>query len=264
MKTPFPIFLSLASLLLAGCPAQKDDAATAGAAPLRVGMEAAYPPFESVNKAGEFEGFDVDLARAIGESLERPVEFKNMAFDSLPPELEAGRIDLICSGMSYTDERAKKYDFSKPYARSVMSVLVGLARAKDVTKLPQLDDENVHIAVQRGTTGETKAKEAFPKAKLMLYETEADAAREVASGRLHAFVYDCQSVEKFAKQYPDTTRVLAEDLGTEEYCIVFAKGSPLREKVNAYLDVALKPGGKLEDLRKKWGLTSEKLRPGTK
>jgi polar amino acid transport system substrate-binding protein len=166
--------------------------------------------------------------------------------------------------MSYTDERAKSYDFTKPYAQSPMSVLVNTTLAKDVTKLSQLDDPKIKVAVQRGTTGETKARAAFPKATFMLYDTEADAAREVSTGRLHAFVYDFLSVEKFAKQSPDTTRVLDEDLGSERYCIAAKKGSPLTSKIDAFLAVATKPGGKVDELMKKWGLTPEKWRTSTK
>lgn len=256
MNTWIALGLSLASLGLAGCGQ--------GSGGLRVGIEAAYPPFETVNAQNEFEGFDIDLARAVGESLGRPVEFHNAAFDSLPKELDADRIDMICSGMSYTDERAKSYDFTKPYAQSPMSVLVSVARAKDVVKVAQLDDAKVEIAVQRGTTGETKARTAFPKAAIKLFDNEVDAAREVATGRLHAFVYDFMSVEKFAKQYPDTTRVLDESLGAEQYCIAVKKGSPLRAKIDAFLDGAMKPGGKLDELMKKWGLSPEKLRPSAK
>lgn len=235
-----------------------------GASALRVGIEAKYPPFETVNAKGEFEGFDIDMIRALGQSLGRSVEFKDMAWDSLIPELQAGRIDLVCSGMSYTEERAKVVDFSQAYAQSPMSVLVGLGRAKDVTTLAQLNDANVHIAVQRGTTGETKARAALPNATFMLYDTEADAAREVATGRLHAFVYDYLSVDKFAKQYPDTTRVLDESLGSEQYCMVMPKGSPLRPQVDAFLAEAGKPGGKLDELMKKWLPSPEKLRAAPK
>jgi ABC-type amino acid transport substrate-binding protein len=232
--------------------------------PLRVGIEAKYPPFESTTASGDFEGFDIDLVRALGASLDRTVEFKDMAWDSLIPELQAGRIDLVCSGMSYTDERAQVVDFSEPYAQAPMSVLVSVTRAPEVTKLEQLNGETIHIAAQRGTTGEKKAKAAFPKALIMAYDTESDAGREVAAGRVHAFVYDYLSVEKIAKQYPGQVRILDEGLGAEQYCMVMAKGSPLRPRVDAFLDAAKKPDGTLDTLMKKWLPSPEKLRAGPK
>jgi polar amino acid transport system substrate-binding protein len=256
MRTRITSALAGLALALSAC-GQGSDA-------LKVGIEAKYPPFETTKPGGGYEGFDIDLVEALGRHLGRPVEFKDMAWDSLIPELQAGRIDLICSGMSYTDERAKTVDFSKPYAQAPMSVLVNTTRAKDVTKLEQLDTETTHIAVQRGTTGEKKAKETFPKALFKSYEDENGAAMEVATGRAHAFVYDYLSVLKYAKQYPDTTRILDESLGSESYCMVLAKGSPLLPKVNAFLDEALKPGGAIDQGVAKWLPGADKLRPSAK
>jgi ABC-type amino acid transport substrate-binding protein len=262
MKTLSSLLIVLFSLAACG----KEPSAGSGSTtePLRVGVEAKYPPFESTKADGTFEGFDIDLARALADSLGRPAEFHNMDWDSLIPELQAGRVDLICSGMSYTDERAKVVDFSKPYAQSPMSVLVSTTRAKDVTKVSQLNEPTMHVAVQRGTTGETKARAAFPKATFMLYGDETAAATEVATGRVHAFVYDYLSVDKYAKQYPKETRVLDESIGSEKYCMVVAKGSPLLPKIDAFLDAAVKPGGKLDELIQKWIPGAEKLRPDAK
>ncbi len=246
---------------LALCLALCACARPAGA-PLRVGIEAKYAPFESITPAGEFEGFDVDLAREIGKSLGRPVEFRDMGFDSLIPELQAGRIDMICSGMSYTAERAEVVDFTRPYAQSPMSVLVNVERTAGLTKASELDDPRRVIAVQRGTTGEKKARAAFPTAQFRDFDVEVDAGTEVGTGRADAFVYDYLSVAKYAKQYPAATRVLPESLGTEDYCIAVAKGSELRARVDAALDAMKAPGGALSRLMDKWlPGAAEKLKP---
>lgn len=240
--------LALATLVLPGC-------SKPGSGALRVGIEAKYPPFESVNAEGTFEGFDIDLARELGRSLGREVEFHDMDWDSLIPSLQADRIDVVCSGMSWTEERTKLVDFTKPYAQSPMSVLVNVELAKDVTRAAQLDGPGVTIAVQRGTTGEKKAKAAFPrvpKENFKEFGTENEAATEVGTGRCHAFVYDFLSVEKYAQQYAKTTRVLPDSLGTEDYCMAVKLGSPLRARIDAFLDGAKQPGGPLARLMDKW------------
>jgi ABC-type amino acid transport substrate-binding protein len=247
--------LLLAAAALAAASCGRTDA------PLRVGMEAKYEPFEFLTPDHEFQGFDVDLAKEIARSLGRPVEFHDMEWDSLIPELQAGRIDLICSGMSYTADRAEIVDFTKPYAQSPMSVLVNVEAAKNVTKASDLDAPGVRFAVQRGTTGEKKARAAFPKAEFTVYDTENEAATEVGTGRAVAFVYDYLSVDKHAKRFPGKTRILDESLGAEDYCIAVKKGSPLRAEVDAALETAKKPGGALESLMKKWlPGAAEKLR----
>lgn len=245
------LLLGLAGALLA-CGGDGSGGAGGGPEPLRVGVEAKYPPFESVDEKGEFVGFDIDLARALGASLGRPVRFVDMGWDSLIPELEAGRIDLICSGLSWTAERAERIDFTKPYAQSPMSVLVNAKRAAAVTRLAQLDDPGIEIAVQRGTTGEKKAKAAFAKARFREYEDENSAATEVGTGRADAFVYDYLSVAKHHARYPETTRVLEESLGAEDYCIAVRKGSPLRAEIDRFLDEAKRPGGTIDGLMDRW------------
>jgi polar amino acid transport system substrate-binding protein len=154
--------------------------------------------------------------------------------------------------MSWTEERTKLVDFSEPYAQSPMSVLVHTELAKDVTTPSQLDDASVRVAVQRGTTGATKAKAAFPKSQFVEFGTENEAAATVGTGRNHAFVYDFLSVAKYAKQYPQTTRVLDESLGGEKYCMAVKKGSPLVAEIDRFLAEAKKDGGTIERLMDRW------------
>ncbi len=245
MRLGYVLLLVLAAMVPAAC--SKGDSGA-----LRVGIEAKYPPFESLNADGAFEGFDIDLARELGTSLGRTVEFQDMDWDSLIPSLQADRIDVICSGMSWTEERTRLVDFTKPYAQAPMKVLVNIDLAKDVTVASQLDDPSVTFAVQRGTTGATKAKAAFLKAQFKEFGTENEAATEVGTARCHAFVYDVMSVEKYAKQYPKTTRVLPGSLGTEDYCMAVKLGSPLRAQIDEFVAEARKPGGAVPRLMEQW------------
>lgn len=255
MRLLLVLGIALASLVAGAC--SKGDSHA-----LRVGIEAKYPPFESLNAAGEFEGFDIELARELGRHLGRPVEFHDMDWDSLIPSVQADRIDLICSGMSWTEERTKLIDFTKPYAQSPMSVLVNTQMTQSLKSAADLNDAAITIAVQRGTTGATKAKATFGRATFKEFGTENEAATEVGTGRCHAFVYDYLSVAKYAKQYERTTRVLPDSLGTEDYCMAVKLGSPLRGEVDAFVAEAKKPGGAIPRLMDEWlpGAT-EKMTP---
>jgi polar amino acid transport system substrate-binding protein len=175
-----------------------------------------------------------------------------MQFDTLIPELQAGRIDLVCSGMSHLPERAKVVDFSRPYVRITMSVLVSREKAAGVARIADLDAPGTVVAVQRGTSGEAKARAAFPRAEIRPYDNQVDASKEVAAGRAHAFVYDMVSVRKLAEAEPAKLRVLDGDLGAEVYCMAFAKGSPLRAAADTFLEDAARPGGRIDALLAKW------------
>lgn len=241
-------------LLLVGlvCCGESASSDAAGDAPLRVGTEAAYPPFETVADDGTLVGLDIDLMHLIGEELGRAVEFDDAAFDALIPNLQAGRIEAICSGMSRTEERDQVIDFSIPYARVPMGVLVSTERFPADGTAADLDDNAILIAVQRGTSGSKKAAEAFPSATRRDYDREVDAASEVAAGRADAFVYDMVSVVKLHALHPDTTRILDADLGEELYAIGLAEGSALKADIDAFLRAERRPGGNVDALLEQW------------
>jgi len=220
--------------------------------PLRVGMEIAYKPFEFVDETGKPAGFDVDLVTAVAAHLGRPVECVNLGFDTLINELTSGRIDVICSGMSYTEERAKTVDFTRSYAGSPMWMLACAAKVKEGTQLDAFDKPDVQIAVQRGTTGEQKARARFPHAEFLVFNTQGEAGDTVATGRAHLFVYDKVTIETLHDQHKDTTRILPGDLGQESYCMAVAKGSPLKAQIDEFLAAETKPGRKVDEFLKKW------------
>ena len=83
---------------------------------LKIGTEGGYPPWSMVDASGNVTGFDADMGAALCKELEADCNFVVQAFDSLIPSLSANRFDLIISGMSYTPERAKRINFSVPYA----------------------------------------------------------------------------------------------------------------------------------------------------
>lgn len=69
-------------------------------------MELAYPPFETTDENGDPAGISVEMAYALGEYLDRPVRIENMAWSGLIPALTTGKIDIILSSMTITEERA--------------------------------------------------------------------------------------------------------------------------------------------------------------
>ncbi len=92
--------------------------------PLRVGVSATREPFSFVDANGRVTGHDGDLARLIAQRLNRPIEFQDMKFLALLPALQAGKIDLIVTGMSATDQRRKFVDFTQPYYANSQVMMV--------------------------------------------------------------------------------------------------------------------------------------------
>ncbi len=110
-------------ILLAGCAWMITACAPKPAPPLVIGMELNYPPFEMTDASGTPTGVGVDMAHALCDYLHRPIDIQNMPFEGLIPALKTGRIDLIISSMTATDERRKSIDFSDPYLNTGLAIL---------------------------------------------------------------------------------------------------------------------------------------------
>ena len=72
---------------------------------IRIGSDATYPPFESIDASGKFVGFDIDIMNAICDELKVKCEYINQDFDGIIPALVAGKFDVIDSSISITEER---------------------------------------------------------------------------------------------------------------------------------------------------------------
>lgn len=93
-------------------------------ASLRIGVTGAQEPFSFIDSTGQVNGHDVELSRFIGARLHRPVQFVTMKFMALIPALKAGKIDLILSNMTETEERSKSVDFTHAYLTDAQMMIV--------------------------------------------------------------------------------------------------------------------------------------------
>lgn len=219
------------------------------AEPLKVGMDMSYPPFEIRDEQGQPSGVGVDLARMIGEKLGRAVEFQNMPFDGLIPSLRTGRVNLLLSSMTATEERAVSVDFSDPYLKTGLCLLVGAKT--DIQSAADLNRADRKIAVVRGTTGHVWATANLKEAKVLVLAKEGACALEVAQGKADAFIYDQMSTLRNWQHNPETTRAILKPFKEESWAIAFKKGDPLRAQVNTAL-ADLRKEGAFDKLAEKW------------
>jgi polar amino acid transport system substrate-binding protein len=94
---------------------------------LVVGAYPTNPPWEAKNERGEFEGFEIDLVRAIGKKLGREVEIQDLGFQALFAATSSGRIDMAVSSITITPERLKSMAFTQGYYDSDMALAAGPA-----------------------------------------------------------------------------------------------------------------------------------------
>ena len=159
MKGTGIVFVTLVFLLLvaAGCvSAPKGPApqpATITPQEVRpyyiIGVDGDFPPFTSKDAGGNFSGLDVDAARWIAEREGFQVQFVAVPWDNVVPALEAGTIDIIWSGLTITEERQAKVNFSVPYYTVNKSVAI---RAGSPVTMQDLYNGRLRIGTQAGST----------------------------------------------------------------------------------------------------------------
>lgn len=129
---------------------------------LRVGMECNYAPYnwsqaDNSNDAIAIanvdnmftNGYDVQVAKKIADSMGKKLEIYSYEWDSLIPGVQSGKLDMIIAGMSPTAERREKIDFSDNYYTSNLVVITKKGNLSDVKTIADLKDKK--IAAQSGT-----------------------------------------------------------------------------------------------------------------
>ena len=201
---------------------------------LIVGMELAYPPFEMTDTDGNPSGVSVDLAKALGEYLHRKVVIENIRFDGLIPELKVGKIDLIISSMTATPERAQAIDFSDPYLKTGLCLLV--RSDSGIQSIQDADRSGQTIVVKKGTTGNLYAGQQIKNAQVVILEKESACVLEVIQGKADAFIYDQMSTYQNWQKNQASTRAILAPFQEESWAIGIRKGNDeLKAQVNKFL-----------------------------
>jgi polar amino acid transport system substrate-binding protein len=209
---------------------------------LVIGMELAFPPFEMLDSSGQPAGVSVDMAHAMGQYLNRPVRIENIPFDGLIPSLKTGKIDVIISSMTVTEDRKKSIDFTDPYLKMGLAILA--AKNSDIQSIDDVDKPGRNVVVKKGTTGNIYALQHFKNAKLLVLNDQSACAIEVSQGKADCFIYDQISVFENWKKYEATTRAILQPFTQEDWAMGIKKGNDaLRTQINGFLKQFKESGG---------------------
>tara|TARA_B000000557_G_scaffold207619_1_gene173330 strand:+ start:176 stop:973 length:798 start_codon:yes stop_codon:yes gene_type:complete len=235
---PTGLTIGIAAILqlLFGCSKERDNNL------LVVGMELSYPPFEMTDEQNQPTGISVEMAEALSRELGKELRIENIPFAGLIPSLRTGKIDLIISSMTRTEERAQSIDFSNSYLDTGLCILVPNTSSSE--SIGDIDVPGTTVAVKQGTTSHIYANQHLKDAEILLFEDEAAAALEVAQGKIDAFIYDQISIYLNWRKHSETTRALLGPFNQESWAIGVKKGNTaLLEDVNAFLNKFDSSGG---------------------
>lgn len=259
MKKKFMLLLAamMTMLVLAACGSSDDDSKDSSSGDssdkkvLKVGMEAAYAPFNWSQKddsnggvpiAGSKEyaaGYDVEIAKRIAEGLGMELEIVKTDWDGLIPSLQSGAIDLVIAGMSPTPERLEQIDFTENYYTSDFVIVVKkdgkYAKAKSIN-----DFAGAKVTAQQGTT-HYKVIDQMKGAKKEVAANDFGQMRlQLTTGVIDAYI--SERPEGISAEYAikDLTYIVPEDgFKADESDTAIAvglkKGSDLKDKINEQL-----------------------------
>ncbi len=238
---------------------------------LRVGLDASFPPFESLDAAGNVVGFDADLARIIAAELGAEPVFVNVGFDGLYDALWADRVDVIISGVPYDPRRTQDVNYSQPYFNAGQVLVVraddtaftqnGAGSPMPVESIPNRSAgipmpalSGRVIAVEWGSLADMEARrlnETTEGIQTLPQPTAQDALSALVTGQADAAIADAVSVYQFIGERGEEVRI-AEVLTDEPYVIATrVKSRRLAQAIDDAL-ANLRASGALDELMDTW------------
>jgi glutamine transport system substrate-binding protein len=235
--------------LFAGC--SKPPVTVAPPPPLRVGVWD-YPPLVYRTSEG-YLGAEAEMARLLGRSLGRPIQFVGRRFDDLIPSLLAGEIDIIMAGMTITDERKVRISFSDYYLKSGLAMAIRADRERELNSLKNVVANAGTVGVVGGTIAEAYVRRNFPSnIRVLLLGKPSDAPFELKNRRIDVYVDDAPSIAWVVSSNASEIHGLFEPLTADYYGWGMRKGDyELLGQANAVL-AQWKKDGNLQRVLRRW------------
>ena len=227
------------AVLCCGC-GSKSMTATEGK--LIMATNAEFPPYE-YKEGDTIIGIDAEVAKLIADKLDLELEIADVDFDSIIPGVQSGKYDMGMAGMTVTDERKEKVNFSDSYATGVQVVIV-----KEDSNIKSIDDlEGKKIGAQQGTTGYIYASDSvenggYGEENVIGYQNGALAVEALKRGKVNCVIIDNEPAKAYVAAN-EGLKILDTEYVTEDYAICFAKeNTELQEKVNTALKELIEDG----------------------
>jgi ABC-type amino acid transport substrate-binding protein len=206
---------------------------------LTIGTEGAYPPFNYFDKSGKLTGFDVDIAKALCDEMQADCTFVTVPWVDIIPSLEARKFDIIVCSMAYTEERAKRLEYSAPYYRS-HSVFIGDPDKFDKSSAVAL--VGARIAASEQTIQSEFLAKFYTKSTLTFTPDQPTAQKLLIDGKVDLLLGDAIELLQFMES-PEGSRfgyvgdpVTGEFLQSTAHITARKGDTEIIAKVNAALE----------------------------
>lgn len=223
-----------------------------------VGTSADYPPYESVDEAGEFVGFDMDLIREVGARMGLEVQISDMAFDALIAALQENKVDAVIAAMQYSPERDEQVDFSIPYHYQKDAFLVN--QDAGIVMSSPMDAAGYSIGVQTGTLQEQWALDnlvaqgLLSEDQLFRYERVDQGALDVSAGRIDMLFINADPAKELAEKMGLELALVTSDTVVGGQSVAVPEGETGFKAELDRIITELQNEGVVEQLQVKWNI----------
>lgn len=227
---------------------------------LVVGTSGDSPPYAS-RSSGSLTGLEIDLADALGKTLERPIKLVDLPWDELFDALNEGQVDVVMAGVTVTSERENRFAFAEPYLRASMAAVV---RRGDLKKLGSRDavcSSPVDVGVIGGTTGESYVRTRCPAVITRVHRTVSDALFELRTRRIDAVVHDGPVLAWLLSQEAGELELVPTRIADQRLAWMMRRDDvQLRDAASAAL-ARMRSDGSLDRILRRWVPKIERLQP---
>lgn len=220
---------------------------------LVVGTMGKMPPLNMTTKDGDLIGMEVDLAKAIAAAMDVKTRFETMAFSELLPALQAGKVDMILSGMTITPERNLKVAFVGPYFQSGKAFLTKIKTIAEADEAADVNNSNTKLVALKGSTSQAFAEKYIPRATLFTAADYDEAVDMVLNDKVHAMIADYPICVVSVFRYPEAGLLgVVAPITYEPIGIAVPAGDPLLVNWLENFLSTLEGSGWFELLQKRW------------
>jgi cyclohexadienyl dehydratase len=193
---------------------------------VRVGTTGDYAPYSFRDlDSGGFKGFDIDVAHRLAADLGVRLELVQATWPTLMAGLQAGKYDIVASGVTITADRAEAAGFSTPYLHPRFVPIIRRRDAARFKTLADIDRKGVRVALQQGTAAEEAGRQVFTHATLDPVLDPVVDYTEVLAGHADAtFTDNLYFAATLGDQYPELMMIEGPDDASSEIGLMTVKG----------------------------------------
>jgi len=220
---------------------------------LTVGLMGTYPPYNFLNSAHDVDGFDADIAKEVARRVGLQVLFVPTEWSGMIEGLLKGKFDVVISQMTITDDRKKVMDFSQPYMKNPVNVIV---RSDNTTINGLADLKGKRVGVGLGTNDEAYLRNvAIPQVgqfTIATYDDVITSLKDLSDGRIDATINNIYAIAPVVQQNHYQIKAVGDPIKVDYAAAAFRKN---RAELLAAVDTALtqmKGDGTYTTIFRKW------------